>query len=103
MNAPPLSSPQRAVVLFAHGSRDPLWRQPIEAVALRMVEVRGGAGEVCVRWGFPVEAVHAADLFEQPADLAGFVHDAASGTTTFTVRPFQIVTLRAGLAGGGAG
>ena len=73
------------------------------AVALRMVEVRGGAGEVCVRWGFPVEAVHAADLFEQPAEIAGFGHDAASGTTTFTVRPFQIVTLRAGLAGGGAG
>lgn len=27
---------QRAVILFAHGSRDPLWRQPIEAVAARM-------------------------------------------------------------------
>ena len=26
----------RAVVLFAHGSRDPLWRQPLEAVAQRM-------------------------------------------------------------------
>jgi alpha-mannosidase len=73
------------------------------AVALRMVEVRGGAGEVRVRWGFPVEAVHAADLFEQPAEIAGFGHDAASGTTTFTVRPFQIVTLRAELAGGVAG
>jgi len=72
------------------------------AVALRMVEVRGGAGEVRVRWGFPVEAVHAADLFEQPAEIAGFGHDAASGTTTFTVRPFQIVTLRALLAGTGA-
>jgi sirohydrochlorin cobaltochelatase len=30
-----LSSPstQRGVILFAHGSRDPLWRGPIEAVA----------------------------------------------------------------------
>jgi len=26
----------RAVILLAHGSRDPLWRQPIEAVASRM-------------------------------------------------------------------
>jgi sirohydrochlorin cobaltochelatase len=27
--------PSHAVVLFAHGSRDPLWRLPIEAVAAR--------------------------------------------------------------------
>ena len=26
----------RGVVLFAHGSRDPLWHKPVEAVALRM-------------------------------------------------------------------
>lgn len=25
-----------AIVLFGHGSRDPLWRQPIEAVAARL-------------------------------------------------------------------
>lgn len=30
------ASPQRAVVLFAHGSRDPLWHKPMEAVALRL-------------------------------------------------------------------
>lgn len=30
------NTPQRAVVLFGHGSRDPLWRQPIEAVAARI-------------------------------------------------------------------
>jgi sirohydrochlorin cobaltochelatase len=24
---------QRGIILFAHGSRDPLWRQPMEAVA----------------------------------------------------------------------
>ena len=29
---------QRAVVLFAHGSRDPLWHKPIEAVARQMIE-----------------------------------------------------------------
>ena len=27
---------QRGVVLFGHGSRDPLWRKPIEAVAARV-------------------------------------------------------------------
>ena len=26
----------RAIVLFGHGSRDPLWRQPMEAVATRL-------------------------------------------------------------------
>ncbi|OYD48873.1 sirohydrochlorin chelatase [Acidovorax kalamii] len=27
---------QKAIVLFSHGSRDPLWRAPIEAVAVRI-------------------------------------------------------------------
>ena len=27
---------QRGIVLFGHGSRDPLWRRPIEAVAARV-------------------------------------------------------------------
>lgn len=30
-----MNTPQRATILFAHGSRDPLWRQPMEAVAAR--------------------------------------------------------------------
>lgn len=30
------TEPKRAVVLFAHGSRDPLWHKPIEAVAAHM-------------------------------------------------------------------
>jgi sirohydrochlorin cobaltochelatase len=28
--------PRKAVILFAHGSRDPLWRKPVEAVAARL-------------------------------------------------------------------
>ena len=28
--------PARAILLFGHGSRDPLWRQPIDAVARRI-------------------------------------------------------------------
>lgn len=30
------SKPQTGVILFAHGSRDPLWRLPIDAVAQQM-------------------------------------------------------------------
>ncbi|MDT7515581.1 sirohydrochlorin chelatase [Rhodoferax mekongensis] len=30
------SSPRNAIVLFAHGSRDPLWHKPMEAVAERI-------------------------------------------------------------------
>jgi sirohydrochlorin cobaltochelatase len=30
------SSPVNGILLFAHGSRDPLWRGPIEAVATRI-------------------------------------------------------------------
>lgn len=29
-------NPQSGVILFAHGSRDPLWRLPIDAVAVQM-------------------------------------------------------------------
>ena len=29
---------RRAIVLFAHGSRDPLWRRPMEAVAARIAQ-----------------------------------------------------------------
>lgn len=30
------------IVLFAHGSRDPAWRAPIEAIATRMREIAPG-------------------------------------------------------------
>lgn len=33
------TSQTRAVVLFSHGSRDPLWRAPMDAVARRMMEL----------------------------------------------------------------
>ena len=32
-----MMTPPTAVVLFAHGSRDPLWRTPIDAVAAEML------------------------------------------------------------------
>ena len=39
--------PTTAVVLFGHGSRDPLWRKPIEAVADRMRAVSPAAAVAC--------------------------------------------------------
>lgn len=36
-----------AVVLFAHGSRDARWREPVEAVARRMRELQPGTPVAC--------------------------------------------------------
>ena len=41
-----LPSP-RGIVLFAHGSRDPLWHKPMEAVAARIVQMQPGAVVQC--------------------------------------------------------
>lgn len=38
---------QRGVVFFAHGSRDPLWRAPIEAVALALKQQHAHALCAC--------------------------------------------------------
>jgi alpha-mannosidase len=67
---------------------------------LRIVETRGGRGEVAIRWADGAGAVTAADVLERPMRLtdefapSAFVHDTERGETTFRVRPFQIVTLR---------
>lgn len=39
--------PQRGVILFAHGSRDPLWRAPMEAVAARAATLEPQARVRC--------------------------------------------------------
>ncbi len=41
------STPVRGIVLFAHGSRDPLWHKPMEAVAQRVREQSPTAEVVC--------------------------------------------------------
>jgi sirohydrochlorin cobaltochelatase len=33
------NNPYGGIILFAHGSRDPLWRKPMEAVAARIAEM----------------------------------------------------------------
>ena len=37
----------QGIILFAHGSRDPLWRLPIEAVATAMLKRQQGAQVRC--------------------------------------------------------
>lgn len=64
----PPSAP--AIVLFAHGSRDPLWRAPIEAVA---AYIRQHHPERLVRCAYleccaPTLAEAAADLIAQSAE-----------------------------------
>ena len=40
-------TPQTGVILFAHGSRDPLWRLPIDAVAQQMTHRWPGLAVAC--------------------------------------------------------
>ncbi len=65
-----------AIILFAHGSRDPLWRRPIEAVAARIAERAPGV-RVCSAY---LELTQP-DL---PAAAAALV---AQGATTIAVIP----------------
>jgi sirohydrochlorin cobaltochelatase len=37
-----MSDPRRALLLFAHGARDPRWARPFEAVVQRVRELRPG-------------------------------------------------------------
>lgn len=57
---------QRAVVLFAHGSRDAAWRAPIEAVAAQVLAMEPATVVRCayLEWSEP-------DLASAVADLAG--------------------------------
>ena len=41
------SANQQAVILFAHGSRDPLWRRPIDAVADKIRQLSPHTKTVC--------------------------------------------------------
>ena len=41
------ADPSRAIILFAHGSRDPLWRLPMEAVAARIAALAPGVPVAC--------------------------------------------------------
>ena len=49
--------PQRGIVLFAHGSRDPAWRAPIEAIAERMRALDAAAHVICAYLEFTEPAL----------------------------------------------
>ena len=38
---------KRGVILFGHGSRDPAWREPMDAVARRIAEKAPGTRAIC--------------------------------------------------------
>jgi sirohydrochlorin cobaltochelatase len=72
----------RAIILFGHGSRDPLWRVPIESVAARMSAQSG----LLVRCAW-LE-------LEQP-DLATAARElAAAGAANLTIVPMFLGTGR---------
>ena len=75
--------PQRAVILFGHGSRDPQWRQPMDAVAARIAQTA------------PAVAVRCAFLELEAPDLPAAVRDLASaGATEVRVVPLFLGTGR---------
>lgn len=67
---------RRATILFAHGSRDPLWSGPIEAVARRMRELD------------PQRLIRCAYLELMQPDLATAVDElAGAGARAVTIVP----------------
>jgi sirohydrochlorin cobaltochelatase len=67
---------RKAIILFGHGSRDPLWRRPIEAVAAR------------VRAMHPAVAVRCAYLeLDQPDLAAAAAQVAADGAAELIILP----------------
>ena len=72
-----------AIILFGHGSRDPLWRQPIEAVAARISQLRPG------------QPVRCAFLELEQPDLATAASQlVAEGATRITIVPMFLGTGR---------
>lgn len=72
-----------AIVLFAHGSRDPLWRAPIEAVAERIRALAPGAAVTCAYLEYT-----------EPTLDAVVAQLARDGATAITVWPMFLGTGR---------
>ena len=76
-----MTTPTQGIVLFAHGSRDPLWRAPIEAV------------EAHIRAHHPGVAVRCAYLELTTPDLPQAVEDLVDqGATAVTIVPMFLGT-----------
>jgi sirohydrochlorin cobaltochelatase len=75
--------PLKAIILFGHGSRDPLWRLPMDAVAQR------------IRSRHPGTPVRCAFLeLEQPGLTAAAAELAGAGARQVTVVPMFLGTGR---------
>jgi sirohydrochlorin cobaltochelatase len=75
--------PLKAIILFGHGSRDPLWRLPMDAVAQR------------IRSRHPGTPVRCAFLeLEQPGLAAAAAELAGAGARQITVVPMFLGTGR---------
>ena len=73
----------KAIILFGHGSRDPLWRQPIDAVARRVAAEQ------------PLLPVRCAFLELQTPDLSTAVDElVADGARIVTIVPMFLGTGR---------
>ncbi|ROZ78202.1 sirohydrochlorin chelatase [Ramlibacter sp. WS9] len=73
----------KAIVLFGHGSRDPLWREPIEAVAARVTQLQPGV---------PVRCAYLE--LEQPDLATAAAQLVAEGATRITIVPMFLGTGR---------
>jgi sirohydrochlorin cobaltochelatase len=72
---------EKAIILFGHGSRDPLWRQPIEAVAARLAQRD------------PAVPVRCAYMELEQPDLAAAARElVAAGATRVTIVPMFLGT-----------
>jgi sirohydrochlorin cobaltochelatase len=65
----------KAIVLFGHGSRDPLWRLPMETVAARLRHLQPGVPVRCayLELDAPDLATAAGELVAQGADAVTVV------------------------------
>jgi sirohydrochlorin cobaltochelatase len=73
----------KAIVLFGHGSRDPLWRLPMETVAARLRAMQPGTKVRCAYL-----ELDAPDLPEAARDLV------AGGARAITIVPMFLGTGR---------
>jgi alpha-mannosidase len=69
-------------------------------VILRLVESAGAGDDVTIRWNIPARTVSKVDLLEHPlarGAATAFRHDGSTtrGVTRVSLRPFEILTLRA--------
>lgn len=76
-----MNTPRKAIILLAHGSRDPLWRRPIEAVAERLRAAHPGLPVCCAYLEL-----------EQPDLASGAQQLAAQGIDELAIVPMFLGT-----------